>query len=118
MELAAEVVDAGQVLVYWYGFDAPQERSRALQDIGGLTNLPLWCGDIMLTTQDGAVQADGNLGKATTTGTGCGLVLANASAELCARLEESAAALVSAYEGRPLPSAEAGRLSLHVNVGP
>lgn len=87
MELAAEVVDAGQVLVYWYGFDSPQERSWALQDIGDLTTLPLWCGDIVLTEQDGAARADGNLGKATTAGTGCGLVLANASAELCARLE-------------------------------
>lgn len=118
VELAAEVVDAGQVLVYWYGFDAPQERSWALQDIGDLTTLPLWCGDIMLTEQDGAARADGNLGKATTAGTGCGLVLANASAELCARLEELADALTVVYEGRPLPSGAAGRLDFHINGMP
>lgn len=118
VELAAEVADAGQLLVYWYGFDNPQERSWALQDIGDLTTQRLWCGDIMLTEQDGAVRADGNLGKATTAGTGCGLVLANASAELCARLEELAGALMEAYEGRPLPSGAAGRVDLHVNVTP
>lgn len=114
VELAAEVAGAGHVLVYWYGYSAPSRRTWAVDEIGSKTTAPLWWGDFMVTEADGALRDDGDLGRATTAGTGSGVVLANVSPEVLATCSVLAVDLVEMYEGRPLPDTTAGRLSLEV----
>lgn len=113
IELAAEVADSGHALVYWYGYDSPGERAWALPEIRRRTRTgtALWCGDAMVTAADGSVHEDGSLGRATTAGTGCGVVLANVSSALIHRCEQVAAALTEVYAGRPLPDGESGQLN-------
>ncbi|MGH3385256.1 MAG: hypothetical protein ACRDO1_11800 [Nocardioidaceae bacterium] len=116
VEVASEVGEAGHTLVYWYGFDNPDERAWAFADIRSRTTAPLWCGDIMVASLESATRGDGDLGAATTPGTGCGVVLANVSASLVAGFEDLAHALVEVYEGRKLPNGEAGHLDLTVHA--
>lgn len=118
VELAARVADAGHTLVYWYGVDNPGERAWAVDEIASTTTAPLWCGDFLVTSAVTAPGRDGNLGDGTTPGTGCGVVLANASPALVARCEELAHALVDLYEGRELPNGEPGGLDLAVHARP
>jgi hypothetical protein len=112
VELAADVAEAGHGLAYWYGYSAPAERCWALHEIAGRTVTQLWCGDVMVTGRDGSVSDDGDLGVATTSGTGCGVVLANVSPEVVARCADLGRALVAQYDGCPLPGGEPGRLDL------
>lgn len=116
VELAARVADAGHTLVYWYGVDNPGERAWAVDEIRSMTTAPLWCGDFLVTSQVSALGTDGNLGDGTTPGTGCGVVLANASAALVARCEELAHALLDHYDGRELPDGQPGGLDLAVHT--
>jgi hypothetical protein len=111
IELAAEVVDAGHTLIYWYGYGAPVERAWAIGEISSRTSRELWWGDVMATAA-GATHDDGDLGKATTAGTGSGVVLGNVSPSVIDRCESLGRELVKVYEGGPLPSGEAGRLDL------
>jgi len=114
VELAAEVADAGHGLVYWYGYSAPAQRAWALREIASRTNVPLWCGDLLITDADGSVRDDGDLGDATSAGTGSGVVLANVPSELLARCGRLAGEVVRSYDGRALPNGDAGRLDLVV----
>ena len=112
VELAAAVAEAGHLLVYWYGVSAPDERAWALEEIGSRTAAPLWCGDLLVDTQRGSTRSDGDLGAATTPGTGCGVLLGNAAPDLAGRCEELAHALVEAYDGAVLPNGQPGRLGV------
>jgi 23S rRNA A2030 N6-methylase RlmJ len=112
VELAAEVAQSGHTLVYWYGYSAPAERAWAVEEIQRGTTARLWWGDVMVTGQDGRVRDDGDLGGATTAGTGCGVVLANVPDTLVDRCQVLGRALVRAYEGKPLPDGRPGRLDL------
>jgi hypothetical protein len=112
--LTARLIDAGVGVMYWYGFDAPEQRRWALDALGETTGAALWCGDMLVTTADGTVYDGGHLGRATTPGTGFGIVLANvsdASTERCHALGE---ALARAYDGAPLPDGRAGGLDFLV----
>ena len=64
----------------------------------------------MVTTANGTVRHDGDLGEATTAGTGSGVVLANVSQDLVGRCEHLAVELVRVYDGRRLPDGAPGRL--------
>lgn len=77
LELAARVADSGTRLVYWYGYDEPGDQAWALKRLATLTKAPLWCGDVLVT---GASNGPGDLGLATTPGTGFGVILANLQA--------------------------------------
>jgi 23S rRNA A2030 N6-methylase RlmJ len=112
IEFAAEVAEAGHRLVYWYGVDNPDERAWASTDLQSRTSAPLWWGDLMVGPLEGPIPDDGDLGLATTAGTGCGVVLANVSASLQARCESLGRSLAKHYDGRPLPDGEPGRLDL------
>jgi 23S rRNA (adenine2030-N6)-methyltransferase len=116
VELAAQVAAAGHTLVYWYGVSHPGERAWALDAIQKLTSAPVWCGDLMVTRRDGETRSDGDLGEATTPGTGCGVVLANVTPALAQRCEALAKALVDEFDGRELPTGEAGALDLVVRT--
>lgn len=116
IEVAAEVADTGHTLVYWYGVSNPGERSWAMDHLRTLTSAPLWCGDLMVSSHVSPPGSDGDLGEATTPGTGCGVVVANVSPSLLDRCEELADALVEVYAGRRLPSGARGRLDLLVSA--
>ena len=103
VELAAEVAEAGHLLVYWYGYSAPADRAWAVREIRAGTAAQLWWGDLMVTGPDGAVRDDGHLGEATTAGTGSGVVLANASPEVVGRCAALATASTTVSES-PDPS--------------
>jgi 23S rRNA A2030 N6-methylase RlmJ len=77
LELAARVADSGTPLVYWYGYDQAGEQAWAYPRLTAQTRAPLWCGDVMVT---GPNSISGDLGRATTAGTGFGVILANVQA--------------------------------------
>jgi 23S rRNA A2030 N6-methylase RlmJ len=114
LDLARRIVDTGAGLVYWYGYDRPDQRGWALDELAaGTTGRPLWGGDIRVASvAPPAVVDGGNLGDATTPGTGFGIVCAHvspAATDACRRLGE---ALVAAWDGAPLPDGRPGRLEL------
>ncbi len=117
LELAGEIADRGHALVYWYGYNHPDRRAWALNQIGGSTHSDLWCGDFLVTTLSGETRNDGNLGVATTPGTGSGVVLANIPPSLLDRCDSLAHKIVEHYEGVPLPSGQPGCLDFTVRVG-
>jgi hypothetical protein len=78
-----------------YRYSNPERRSWAFDALGQSdSSLPIWCGDVMI----GSYEVDmtgGDLGVATTPGTGFGIVGARFSAEAinaCRRLGENLAA--------------------------
>ena len=113
LDLAASLVAAGHGLVLWYGYDTPDDRGWA---IGELDLPDLWQGDLLVTTADGETDPDGDLGEATTPGTGCGVLLANVDPAVARRCEHLGDALVASYEGVPLPDGTPGALDLLVDV--
>jgi len=100
-DLAVRVADRGFPLVYWYGYDRPADQARACTRLTARTRAPLWCGDLMVT---------GDLGRATTPGTGFGVILANLQADTVAACAAVGNALADAYAGALLPDGSPGGL--------
>ena len=109
LALAARAADAGAALVYWYGCDEPGESGWAFGELAALTTAGLWCGDLMATDADGGGRA-GDLGRATSPGTGFGMVLANVATGTLAACTELGRALAAAYTGVALPDGTPGSL--------
>jgi 23S rRNA A2030 N6-methylase RlmJ len=108
LELAARVADSGTRLVYWYGYDEAGDQAWAHKKLATLTAAPLWCGDVLVT---GVSDSPGNLGRATTPGTGFGIILANlpaGTASACAALGHG---LSDAYADAVLPDGRPGNLA-------
>lgn len=118
VELAADIAVRGHALVYWYGFSRPDDRAWAFDEIASDSGVPLWCGELMVTTLEGEARRDGDLGEATTPGTGAGVVLANVRPEVLARCEELAYAMVRRYASVTLPTGEPGRLDYRRHTTP
>lgn len=114
LELTARLIDAGAGVMYWYGFDVPAQRGWALHTLHAATGAALWCGDMLVTAADGGVRDDGDLGRATTPGTGCGIVLANVRPRAIDRCAALGGALARAYDGVPLPDGRPGALDVRV----
>ncbi|MGI9018522.1 MAG: hypothetical protein ACR2HR_15715 [Euzebya sp.] len=110
LELAGALIDAGAAVVYWYGFDRPEERTWAYDELGASIRATLWCGDIMVTTATGEVRSDGDLGLATTPGAGCGIVCANVPGDAVDRCEILGQSLVRAYQTFTSPTGERAAL--------
>ncbi len=120
LDIGRRLADAGAGLVYWYGYDRPARWAWALDELAeGSSTRPLWCGDIQVRGVEPPVVADdGDLGEATTPGTGFGIVCAGVSAaalDACRRLGE---ALAAAYEAAPLPDGRPGRLEFRCRTVP
>jgi 23S rRNA A2030 N6-methylase RlmJ len=107
LELAAHAVDQGHMLVYWYGYDHPEQAAWAYHELAELTARQLWCGNMMITDHYGAGEG-GDLGVATTPGTGCGVVLGNVATETTAACERLGVAVAHAYRDSTLPSGQPG----------
>jgi len=109
LEFAGHLATSGTGLVYWYGCDEPGERAWAFRELCDLTRAPLWCGDIMVTDAGGG-GCPGDLGRATTPGTGFGVVLANLPPSVLSGCAAVGSALASAYTGVTLPGGTRGGL--------
>jgi hypothetical protein len=107
LELAARVADSGTPLVYWYGYDQPGEQAWAYTRLAAQTHAPLWCGDVMVT---GTSSTAGDLGRATTAGTGFGVIVANVQAGTVSACATVGNALADAYAGALLPDGNRGHL--------
>lgn len=109
LDLAGQLIRDGIGLMYWYGYDNPNERAWALdalsQRVDDLTGT--WCGDIMITGP-GRDRGDGDLGQATTPGTGFGIVCANLPREAIESCDRLGHALERAYRQATLPSGGSG----------
>lgn len=108
LELAVRVADSGTRLVYWYGYDQPGEQAWAYTRLTAQTRAPLWCGDVMVT---GTGSTAGDLGRATTPGTGFGVILANVQAGTVSACTAVGDALADAYAGALLPGGGRGGLT-------
>jgi Ribosomal RNA large subunit methyltransferase D, RlmJ len=109
LDFAAQAAAAGTGLVYWYGYDQPADRGWAHRELTGRSRVPLWCGDMMAAHADGT-GSPGDLGRATSAGTGCGVVLANVGAGTIRACEALGHALAGAYRGATLPGGGEGSL--------
>jgi hypothetical protein len=107
LELAARVASSGTSLVYWYGYDEPGEQAWAYPRLTAQTGAPLWCGDVMVSGTGGAA---GDLERATTPGTGFGVILANLQAGTVGACTAVGNALADAYAGALLPDGSRGNL--------
>jgi 23S rRNA A2030 N6-methylase RlmJ len=107
LELAAHVADNGIRLVYWYGYDEPGDQAWAHKKLATLTRAPLWCGDVLVT---GASNVPGDLGRATTPGTGFGVILANLQAGTAGACAALGNALSDAYADAIFPDGRPGNL--------
>jgi len=67
----------------------------------------VWYGDVLVADARGDGHA-GDLGRATTPGTGFGMVLANVSADTVAACAQFGRALADAYTPAPLPDGTPG----------
>jgi hypothetical protein len=115
LDLAAEIAECGGRLVYWYGYDRPQRRGWARDEIQGRTRAHLWCGDVMvIAAHEPTVSDDGDLGQATTPGTGIGIVCANLDEATLLASRELGEALAVQYRDRPLPNGVPGGLDFLV----
>jgi 23S rRNA A2030 N6-methylase RlmJ len=109
LELAARIADRGTALVYWYGYDQAGEQAWARAELSALTSAPLWCGDVMVTDASGGGHP-GDLGRATTPGTGFGIIAANLSPATLSACNDLGHALADAYAGATLPDGSQGSL--------
>jgi 23S rRNA A2030 N6-methylase RlmJ len=115
--LVGEVADAGARVVYWYGYDRRECRAWALSELAELTRAPLWCGDILVTTTDPrAAMAEGDLGSATTSGTGFGVVCAHVSDQTLEQCDVLGSALTELWRGISLPDGTEGALDFSVRT--
>jgi hypothetical protein len=97
-------------LVYWYGYDRPERRAWAFDEVSEGSHDPsVWCGDVMVTAP-GAERVDGDLGVATTPGTGFGIVCANVSLNAIHACQQLGEELTAAYADVHLPDGRPGHL--------
>ena len=98
------------MVVCWYGYNRISRRHWIVDELTlSEGTLDWWCGDLMVTADD-ADMTGGDLGVASSPGTGSGLVCFNASKTALERCTQLGTALAAAYCNRPLPSGQAGAL--------
>ncbi|MDP8928501.1 MAG: hypothetical protein M3O70_07995, partial [Actinomycetota bacterium] len=115
VELAGELVSAGVGLLYWYGYDDPKSRAWPLADLIDHDARSLWCGDILIVDETGGTVTGGDLGAATTPGTGFGVVAANVSDRAIRLCTDLGQALAATYRDSTLPNGSRGHIDfLHV----
>lgn len=110
LDIAVEVAGSGAVLVYWYGYNRIDRRHWILDELTASdTVTDWWCGDMMVSAED-ADMTTGDLGVASSPGTGSGLVCINTATSTTERCTVLGTALAAAYRDRPLPSGRLGAL--------
>ncbi|HEY5161243.1 MAG TPA: 23S rRNA (adenine(2030)-N(6))-methyltransferase RlmJ [Gaiellaceae bacterium] len=115
LELAAGLIEDDFKVLYWYGYDTPEQRTYpmgVLREYAREAGTSVWCGDLMLVAAAGQSEQEVEqlLAGAEGPGAGCGVVCGNfseASLERCARLGE---AVAKAWEDARLPNGSPGAL--------
>lgn len=115
LEVAAGLIASGFKVVYWYGYDVPEQRAYPvgmLREYARETGASVWCGDLMIAAAGGhsEQEVEALLAGAEGPGAGCGVVCANfraSSIERCARLGEG---LAKAWQDATLPNGSSGAL--------
>ena len=115
LELAASLIEDNFKVIYWYGYDTPEQRSYpmgVLREYAREAGTSVWCGDLMLVAAAGQSEQEVEqlLAGAEGPGAGCGVVCGNfspASLERCERLGEAVAA---AWADARLPNGSPGAL--------
>ncbi len=115
LELAAGLIEDNFKVLYWYGYDTPEQRTYpmgVLREYAREAGTSVWCGDLMLVATAGQSEQEVEqlLAGAEGPGAGCGVVCGNfaqASLERCARLGE---AVAKAWEDARLPNGSPGAL--------
>lgn len=111
VDLCQKAAEMGTPTIHWYGYDRADERHWLFDELCGLSpDIGWWCGDIMVTSADSDMSA-GDLGDATSPGTGFGLVCANVPERAITRSEQLGTALARQYDRRTLPNGRVGGLS-------
>jgi 23S rRNA A2030 N6-methylase RlmJ len=109
-DVAVDAASAGAMLVYWYGYSRVDQRGWLVDEFSArCPGMKWWCGDLMVSA-DQADMTTGDLGVASSPGTGSGLVCVNVSAATVERATMLGTALSGAYRDRPLPSGRVGAL--------
>lgn len=94
----------------WYGYNRADPRQWIFDLLrSNAPTIGWWCGDFMVSGPN-ADMHNGDLGAATSPGTGFGLVCANVSSEALQRCCDLGRALSNAYQGRVLPDGSEGSL--------
>lgn len=116
LDLARALIRDGVGLMYWYGYSRPSRRVWALDQLadGANQDAGIWCGDVMITTTAKDTSDDGDLGVATTPGTGFGIVCANISAQATDACGHLGRALALAYSQVTLPNGDQGSIDFTV----
>lgn len=115
LEVAATLVEGGFRVLYWYGYDSPEQRAYPmgmLREYARESGESVWCGDLMISAATGQSEREVEelLAGAEGPGAGCGVVLGNflsSSNERCADLGE---ALSEAWRDAKLPNGSPGAL--------
>jgi len=115
LEVAASLISGGFKVVYWYGYDAPEQRAYPigmLREYARAAGATIWCGDLMLTAAAGQSEREVEKLLAGTDGpgAGCGVVCGNflaSSVERCAALGEG---LATVWQDATLPNGSSGSL--------
>lgn len=115
LDLAGQLIRDGVGLMYWYGYDHPNDCAWALDAISQRVDdaTGIWCGDVMITGPD-TDAGGGDLGRATTPGTGFGIVCANLSPEAIDTCDRLGHALERAYSQVTLPSGDPGGIEFAI----
>ena len=101
--------------MYWYGYDRPDEQAWAYQWLRQASmSSAWWCGDMKVTTASGKTRDGGDLGTATTSGTGCGIVSANLAGPTVEECDQLGRAMADVYAGVELPEGAVGALAFRV----
>lgn len=115
LELAAGLIEDNFKVLYWYGYDTPEQRTYpmgVLREYAREAGTSVWCGDLMLVATAGHSEQEVEelLAGAEGPGAGCGVVCGNfaqASLERCAVL---GGAVAKAWEDARLPNGSPGAL--------
>jgi len=118
LDLASEVARAGALLVYWYGYNRIDQRRWIFNVLTERAQAhSWWCGDVMVSAES-VDMTTGDLGVASSPGTGSGLVCANVSKTTIERVTVLGTALAAAYSNRPLPTGITGSLDFSTGAHP
>ncbi len=115
LELAAGLIEDDFRVIYWYGYDTPEQRTYpmgVLREYAREAGTSVWCGDLMLVAAAGHSEQEVEqlLAGAEGPGAGCGVVCGNyaqSSLDRCARLGEGVA---KAWQDAKLPNGSPGSL--------
>ena len=115
LELAAGLIEDDFRVIYWYGYDTPEQRSYpmgVLREYAREAGTSVWCGDLMLVAAAGQSEQEVEqlLAGAEGPGAGCGVVCGNFSPGSLERCESLGEAVAEAWADARLPNGSPGAL--------